>query len=83
MNKTIDLKVKKVKFTDLTKLGKRIEAFAELKLDVNQQECFEAIIDNFQKGNYHKAKDIADMLDNSLNNQSICREVVRNFTIIK
>ena len=83
MNKTVDLKVKKVRFTEITKLGKRIEAFAELKLDVNKQECFEALIDNFQKGNYHKAKDIADMLDNSLNNQSICREVVRNFTIIK
>jgi hypothetical protein len=83
MNRTIDLKVKKVRFTELTKLGKRIEEFAKLDLDVNQTECFEALINNFQKGNYHKANDIANMLDNSLSNQCICREVKRNFTIIK
>ena len=83
MNKTIDLKVKRVKFTELSKLGKRIEQFAELNLDKNQHECFEALVDNFQKGNYHKASDIADMLDNSLNNQCICREVKRDFTLIK
>lgn len=83
MNKTIDLKVKKVRFTELTKLGKRIEEFAKITLDKNQQECFEALIDNFQKGNYHKANDIANMLDSSLNNQCICNDVKRDFIIIK
>jgi hypothetical protein len=76
MNKTIDLKVKRVKFTDLTKLGKRIETFASLKLNPDQLECFEALIDNFQKGNYHKANDIANMLDSDLSNTSIRKEVV-------
>lgn len=83
MNKTINLKNKRIKFVELVKLGKRIEEFAKLRLDRNQHECFEALIDNFQKGNYQKANDIADMLDSSLNNQCICEEVKRNFIIIK
>lgn len=83
MNKIINLKNKRIKFVELVKLGKRIEEFAKLRLDRNQHECFEALIDNFQKGNYQKANDIADMLDSSLNNQCICEEVKRNFIIIK
>lgn len=83
MNKTINLKNKRIKFVELVKLGKRIEEFAKLRLDRNQHDCFEALIDNFQKGNYQKANDIADMLDSSLNNQCICEEVKRDFIIIK
>lgn len=83
MNKIINLKNKRIKFVELVKLGKRIEEFAKLRLDRNQHECFEALIDNFQKGNYQKANDIADMLDSSLNNQCICEEVKRDFIIIK
>lgn len=80
-NKIIDLKVKKVKLTEVNELANRIKAFADLDLNPDQMECFEALIYNFQKGNYNKANDIANMLDTDLSNMSICKEVT--LTVIK
>lgn len=48
-----------------------------------QRECYEALIMNFNEGNYKKAKDISSMLETSLNGMDICKEVLRNFKIIK
>lgn len=83
MNKTINLKQRKIRFTEIVKLGKRIEEFAKLSLTNDNLECFEALIMNYQEGNFRKAEDIANMLETSLNNQCICQIVERNFTIIK
>lgn len=83
MNKKIDLKIKKAKFTDVTSLGKRIISFADKPMNNHQVECYQALIYNYNKGNYHKAKDIADMLDGSLNNQDIQKDIMRDFKVVK
>ena len=83
MKKMINLKARRIGLVEVNALEKRIEKLKNRDMNKYQRECYEALIINFNNGNYKKAKDITSMLETSLNGMDICKEVLRNFKIIK
>lgn len=83
MKKIINLKARRIGLVEVNALEKRIEKLKNIDMNKYQRECYNALIINFNDGNYKKAKDILSMLEASLNGMDICKEVLRNFKIIK
>lgn len=83
MKISTNIRNRKVKLVELNSLEKRIETIKKHKLNKHQKECFDAMMYNYEIGNYKKAESIAGMLETSLNNLEICKALYKTLKLIK